>query len=216
VDHRARAGADRLHLEHRHVEPVALVVRLGRERQLALDEQAALTATVIGRITPEGKQKVIEALRDAGRFVAMVGDGVNDVPALKASRLAIAHLLHDHYQAEYEALFGAIDPRFDAADPGAADFPPTGKPGVAAYDAMPAADKEIVTRMFVRYGKENVLVVLTADHGVTPFPERSRALGHPGAVRVVPDSIKFRAMATWNLVFRLTGNCAADQAPASS
>ena len=55
-----------------------------------LDEQAALTATVIGRITPEGKQKVIEALRDAGRFVAMVGDGVNDVPALKASRLAIA------------------------------------------------------------------------------------------------------------------------------
>ena len=45
---------------------------------------------MIGRITPEGKQKVIEALRDAGRFVAMVGDGVNDVPALKASRLAIA------------------------------------------------------------------------------------------------------------------------------
>jgi cation-transporting P-type ATPase E len=50
----------------------------------------ALGATVIGRITPEGKQRVIEALRDAGRFVAMVGDGVNDVPALKASRLAIA------------------------------------------------------------------------------------------------------------------------------
>jgi len=44
-------------------------------------------------------------------------------------------------------------------------------------------------QLFVRYGKENVLVVLTADHGVTPFPERSRALGHPGAVRVVPDSI---------------------------
>src|SRR5205814_4185162 len=55
-----------------------------------LDPQAALNATVIGRITPEGKQAVIEALRDAGRFVAMVGDGVNDVPALKASRLAIA------------------------------------------------------------------------------------------------------------------------------
>src|SRR2546425_8589104 len=44
-------------------------------------------------------------------------------------------------------------------------------------------------QLFVRYGKENVLVVLTADHGVTPFPERSRALGHPSAVRVVPDSI---------------------------
>lgn len=70
-----------------------------------------------------------------------------------SSRLAIAHLLHDHYQADYEALFGAIDPRFDAADPNAADFPATGKPGVAAYDAMPAADQQIVTRMFVNYGK---------------------------------------------------------------
>src|SRR2546430_12084572 len=44
-------------------------------------------------------------------------------------------------------------------------------------------------QLFVRYGKSNVLVVLTADHGVTPFPERSRMLGHPGAVRVIPDTI---------------------------
>ena len=46
-----------------------------------------------------------------------------------------------------------------------------------------------LTQLFVRYGKGNVVVVLTADHGVTPFPERSRALGHAGAVRVIPDSI---------------------------
>jgi cation-transporting ATPase E len=45
---------------------------------------------VIGRISPEGKRRVVEALRDGGRYVAMVGDGVNDVPALKASRLAVA------------------------------------------------------------------------------------------------------------------------------
>src|SRR5438309_5801741 len=44
-------------------------------------------------------------------------------------------------------------------------------------------------QLFVRYGKSNVLVVLTADHGVTPFPERSRTMGHPGAVRVIPDTI---------------------------
>jgi cation-transporting P-type ATPase E len=47
-------------------------------------------ASVVGRISPEGKKAVVEALRDEGRYVAMVGDGVNDVPALKASRLAIA------------------------------------------------------------------------------------------------------------------------------
>ncbi|HYT04721.1 MAG TPA: alkaline phosphatase family protein [Gemmatimonadales bacterium] len=44
-------------------------------------------------------------------------------------------------------------------------------------------------QLFVRYGTANVLIVLTADHGVTPVLERSRALGHPGAVRVIPDSI---------------------------
>ncbi len=44
-------------------------------------------------------------------------------------------------------------------------------------------------QLFVRYGRTNVLVVLTADHGVTPFPERSRTMGHPGAVRVIPDTI---------------------------
>ncbi len=47
-------------------------------------------AGVVGRISPEGKKAVVERLRDHGRYVAMVGDGVNDVPALKASRLAIA------------------------------------------------------------------------------------------------------------------------------
>ena len=52
--------------------------------------QFALNATVIGRISPEGKQAIVNALHDEGRYVAMVGDGVNDVPALKSSRLAIA------------------------------------------------------------------------------------------------------------------------------
>ena len=58
-------------------DPVAL-------RRL-LDEHA-----VIGRISPEDKKRVVEALTANGRYVAMVGDGVNDVPALKAARLAIA------------------------------------------------------------------------------------------------------------------------------
>ena len=46
--------------------------------------------TVVGRISPKDKRRIVEALRDAGHYVAMVGDGVNDVPALKAARLAIA------------------------------------------------------------------------------------------------------------------------------
>ena len=51
---------------------------------------AVLSAPAVGRISPEGKRAVIDALSDAGQYVAMVGDGVNDVPALKEARLAIA------------------------------------------------------------------------------------------------------------------------------
>jgi P-type E1-E2 ATPase len=51
---------------------------------------AVLSAPAVGRISPEGKRTVVAALADAGRYVAMVGDGVNDVPALKEARLAIA------------------------------------------------------------------------------------------------------------------------------
>jgi cation-transporting ATPase E len=50
----------------------------------------AAEVTVIGGISPEGKKAIVEALRAEGRYVAMVGDGVNDVPALKSSSLAIA------------------------------------------------------------------------------------------------------------------------------
>ncbi len=51
---------------------------------------AVLSAPAVGRISPENKRAVIDALTAAGRYVAMIGDGVNDVPALKDARLAIA------------------------------------------------------------------------------------------------------------------------------
>jgi magnesium-transporting ATPase (P-type) len=52
--------------------------------------EAAERNTVFCRITPEQKQALVAALAEDGRFVAMIGDGVNDVPALKRARLAVA------------------------------------------------------------------------------------------------------------------------------
>jgi cation-transporting P-type ATPase E len=55
----------------------------------ALAEVAQRNA-IFCRIAPEQKKALVEALRAAGRYTAMIGDGVNDVPALKQARLAVA------------------------------------------------------------------------------------------------------------------------------
>jgi cation-transporting ATPase E len=51
---------------------------------------AAVDATVFGRIAPAQKASIVEALQRAGHHVAMIGDGVNDVPALKRAHVAIS------------------------------------------------------------------------------------------------------------------------------
>jgi magnesium-transporting ATPase (P-type) len=52
--------------------------------------RAALENTIFCRIKPEQKKALVGALVAAGRYVAMIGDGVNDVPALKRARMAVA------------------------------------------------------------------------------------------------------------------------------
>jgi cation-transporting ATPase E len=51
---------------------------------------AAERCVVFARIQPDQKRALVEALVKGGHRVAMIGDGVNDVPALKASQVAIA------------------------------------------------------------------------------------------------------------------------------
>jgi cation-transporting ATPase E len=53
-------------------------------------EEAAEHYAVFGRVTPEQKRKLIQAMQQAGHTVAMTGDGVNDVLALKDADCGIA------------------------------------------------------------------------------------------------------------------------------
>jgi cation-transporting ATPase E len=57
------------------------------EAQLA---QTVEEATIFGRITPQQKEQLVRALRARGDYVAMIGDGVNDVLSLKQAHLGIA------------------------------------------------------------------------------------------------------------------------------
>ena len=51
---------------------------------------AAESSVIFGRISPHQKARLVTSLRDQGFYVAMIGDGVNDVLSLKQAHLAIA------------------------------------------------------------------------------------------------------------------------------
>ncbi len=60
------------------------------EMSTAEFEQAASEATIFGRISPQQKEALVDSLLRRGKYVAMIGDGVNDVLSLKKASLGVA------------------------------------------------------------------------------------------------------------------------------
>jgi Cu2+-exporting ATPase len=78
-------------VERLHAQGVEVVMLTGDARAVADSVAADLGIdTVFAEVLPEGKSAKIEELKRAGRTVAMVGDGVNDAPALLAADVGIA------------------------------------------------------------------------------------------------------------------------------
>ena len=117
-------------------------------------QRFVLERTVIGRIDPDGKRRVVEALRDAGRYVAMVGDGVNDVPALKAARLAIA-------QGSGTQMARAVSDVILVRD----DFGSV--PGLVAHGRLIFRNLRRVAKLFVTKSAFAVFLILSV--GLTPI-----------------------------------------------
>ena len=75
-----------------------------RERMKSVD--------IVARATPETKQYVLRALQDAGHFVAMTGDGVNDATALKQSDVGVAMGLRGTDITKESAAMVLLDDNF--------------------------------------------------------------------------------------------------------
>ena len=75
--------------ENAGLKDAANCIDVSRLTDTQLEEEAT-KHTVFGRVTPQQKLILIKAFKKAGHTVAMTGDGVNDIPALKEADCSIA------------------------------------------------------------------------------------------------------------------------------
>jgi magnesium-transporting ATPase (P-type) len=162
------AGGDR-HVDLRHVEDGAYD---------AMVEESI----VFGRVRPEQKRDLVDALQRAGHTVAMTGDGVNDIPALKRADIGIAMNTATPATKSVAQLV-LVDGRFDRL------------PSVVAEGRRVVANMERVSTLFITKTVYSVMFVLAIgiSGSVFPFLPRHISLISEFTIGVPAFLLSFRA-----------------------
>ena len=138
--------------------------------------------TVFGRVRPDQKRAIVDALQRSGHNVAMTGDGVNDIPALKRADIAIAV---DTATSATKAISQLVllDGRFDRM------------PYVVAEGRRVIANMERVSKLFVTKTVYATMFVLAigVSGSVFPFLPRHISLVSELTIGVPAFMLSFRA-----------------------
>ncbi|HEX8769669.1 MAG TPA: HAD-IC family P-type ATPase, partial [Acidimicrobiales bacterium] len=136
-------------------------------RRLPDDPQALADAmdtnVVFGRVSPQQKRTMVRALQSRGHTVAMTGDGVNDVLALKDADIGVA-MGSGTDAAKGVANLVLLDDNFDAL------------PGVVAEGRRVIANVERVANLFVTKTVYAMLLDISVGVAHLPFPFLPRHL----------------------------------------
>jgi cation-transporting ATPase E len=118
---------------------------------------------VFGRVGPDEKLAIISSLQHHGHTVGMIGDGVNDVPALKQADLGVA-MGSGSSAARSAAQVVLLDSRF------------AGLPAVVAEGRRVIGNIEQVAKLFVTKTVYACLLAIAVGVAQRPFPFFARHL----------------------------------------
>jgi cation-transporting P-type ATPase E len=172
-------------------------------RQLPTNETELANAlednTVFGRVTPHQKQAMVGALQSRGRVVAMTGDGVNDVLALKDADMGIA-MGSGSAASRAVAQLVLLDNSFSTL------------PAVLAEGRKVINNVERVANLFVVKAVYAVLLTAIIGFQQIPFPFLPRhltligsfSIGVPGIVLALAPNVNLVRTGFMNRVLRFS------------